>query len=157
MQQNPPGTRSQKRPHQPLTGLAKDGGVDEATSRGIRQMDIHIEPNGGIRATASGLEAVHAGAAVLEAHIHSQAKLKFGLYALASLFVIVAAALVVFAPGGRETISSILAAALLVVAVGCAGFSTFAIKTPVIDAQAGINTRPDQHRDVVRQLDIPAA
>jgi hypothetical protein len=66
--------------------------------------------------------------------------LKFGLYALASLFLIVAAFLVVFAPEGREAVSSIVAVALFVVAVGCAGFGAFAIKTPLVTAQAGTDT-----------------
>jgi hypothetical protein len=100
-------------------------------------METQIEPNGGIGVTASGAEAVHAGAAVLNAYIRSQAKFKFGLYVLASVFMIVAATLVVFAPDGRETISAILASGLFVLAVGSAGFGTFAIKRSLLTAQAG--------------------
>jgi predicted RND superfamily exporter protein len=90
-------------------------------------MDVQLPT---IRVVARGAEAIRAGASVLNAQIQSQTKLKFGLYALASLCLIVAALLVVFAPDGRETISSIVAVALFVVAVGCAGFGAFAIKTP---------------------------
>jgi hypothetical protein len=125
MQHTPPGSRSQKRPQRSSTDWLKDEG---------KEMEVRIEPNGGILATARGIEAVHAGAAVLDAYIRSQAKLKFGLYCVAALFMIIAATLVVFAPDGREIISSILAVALFVVAVGCAGFSTFALKTPVLSA-----------------------
>jgi hypothetical protein len=110
-------------------------------------MDVRIEPNGGIRTIVTGSEGVKAGAAVLDAHIRSQVKLKFGLYILGALFVVVAALLVVFAPDGRETVSSIIAIAMFVLAVGCAGFGTFAIKTPVISAQAGANPSNVNHSD----------
>ena len=101
-------------------------------------MDVQLGPTGLIRAlAASGAEAVRAGADVLNAQIKSQTKLKFGLYGLAALFLIVAAVLVVFAPEGREAVSSIVAVALFVVAVGCAGFGAFAIRTPLVTAEAG--------------------
>jgi hypothetical protein len=134
-QQTQPGSRSQKRPQLRPTNPT-DSGAIRASSCEKREMDIRIESNGSIIASASGLEAIHAGTAVLNAHIRSQARLKFGLYALASLFVIASSTLVVFSPAGRETISYIISFALFAVAVGCAGFSTFAIKTPVLSARA---------------------
>ena len=120
-------------------------------------MDVQLGPTGLIRAvTASGAEAVRAGAGVITQHIKSQTRLKFGLYLLASLFVIVAAFLVVFAPDGRETVSSIIAVALFVVAVGCAGFGTFAIKTPVVSAEAGTDaSRPANDRVTISQSETP--
>ena len=112
-------------------------------------MDVQLGPTGLIRAvTASGAEAIRASAGVINQHIRSQMRLKFGLYVLASLFVIVAALLVVFAPDGRETVSSIIAVALFVVAVGCAGFGTFAIKTPVVTAEAGTDSPRPTHAPV---------
>lgn len=101
-------------------------------------MRVELGPSGLInRVAASGTEAVRAGADVLNAQIRSQNQLKLGLYALSALFVIVAALLVVLAPEGREAVSSIIATGLFVLAVGSAGFSTFAIKTPLVSAQAG--------------------
>jgi hypothetical protein len=101
-------------------------------------MNVELGPTGLIRQiAATGTPAVRAGSDVLIAHIQSQTKLKFGLYGLASVFVVASALLVVFAPENREATSSIVAAALFVVAVGCAGFGTFAIKTPLVSAQAG--------------------
>jgi hypothetical protein len=105
-------------------------------------MFVELGPTGLVRRVATnGAEAVRAGAGLINQHIRSQTQLRFGLYALASLFVIVAALLVVFAPDGREAVSSIVAVALFVVAVGCAGFGTFAIKTPVVSAEAGIDVQ----------------
>jgi len=141
MQQTPPGYRSQKRSHRRPVADLDANRVSHPSSLAARQLTIQIESDRRIRATASGIEAVHAGAAVLDTHIRSQAKLKFGLYALASFFVVVAAALVVFSPDGREMISSIVAIALLAIAVGCAGFSAFAIKVPLLSAKAGRNPR----------------
>jgi hypothetical protein len=100
-------------------------------------MDVNIEHNGAIQAITSGAEAVRGGAGVLNPYIQRQAKLKFCLSFLAALFVIVAPRLVVFAPDGREAVSSIIAVALFIVTVGCAGFGTFAIKTPLVSATAG--------------------
>ena len=100
-------------------------------------MDVRIEFSGAIRTVASGAEAVRAGAGVLNTHIQSQTTLRLGLYALAALFMIVAAFLVVFTPNDRQVVSSIIAAALFAVAAGCAGFGTFAIKTPFGSVQAG--------------------
>jgi protein-S-isoprenylcysteine O-methyltransferase Ste14 len=106
-------------------------------------MDVQLGPTGLIRAvTTSGALAVNAGARVVTQHIRSQTRLKFGLYALAALFVVVAAFLVVFAPDGRQTISSIVAVALVVLAVGCAGFGTFAIKTAAVSVEAGMDDAP---------------
>jgi len=101
-------------------------------------MDARLGPTGLIQTiTTTGAEGVRAGTEVLIAQIQSQTKLKFGLYALASVFVITSALLAVFAPENREVASSIVAGALFVVAVGCAGFGTFAFKTPLVSAQAG--------------------
>jgi hypothetical protein len=120
-------------------------------------MEVKLGPTGLISALgASGAEAVRAGASVLNAQIQSQTKLKFGLYALASVFLIVAALLVVFAPDGRQTISSIVAVALFVVAVGCAGFGAFAIKTPFVAAEAGMDTsRPASHVTIAQETNTP--
>jgi hypothetical protein len=125
---------------------------------GETAMDVQLGPTGLIRTVvATGAEAIRASAAVLNAHIQSQTKLKFGLYALASLFLIVAAFLVVFAPEGREGVSSIVAVALFVVAAGCAGFGTFAVKTPLVSAEAGTDKYPAANDHVLasQQGDTP--
>jgi hypothetical protein len=98
-------------------------------------MDVRVDKRG-IHAIASGAEAVKAGASVLSAYIHSQTVLKVGLYLLAGFFLVGAAVLVVFAPAGREGVTTIIAIALFAVAVGCAGFSTFGIKAPGFSANA---------------------
>jgi hypothetical protein len=119
------------------------------TTPGERQMEVQLGPTGLIRdVTASGAEAVRASADVVIQQIRSQMRLKFGLYALASLFVIMAGLLVALAPDGRETTSSILAAALLAIAVGCAGFGNFAIETPVVSVEAGTNASPPANGDL---------
>jgi hypothetical protein len=65
-------------------------------------MEVGLGPTGLFRTvTATGAAAVRASAGVITTHIQSQMWLRFGLYALASLFVVVAAFLVVFAPDGR--------------------------------------------------------
>jgi hypothetical protein len=92
---------------------------------------------GNINASAKGEEGVKAQTAVLIAHIQARVVIKLGLYVLAGIFVIVASLLVVFAPSGRETATEIIAAALFALAAGAAGFSTFAIKTPLVSAEAG--------------------
>ncbi len=102
-------------------------------------MQADFEPNGKISTRASGREAVAATSQVLQLHIRSQMVLRLGLYVLATVFVVVAALLVVFGPSGRETETKIVGLSLFVLAVGCAGFGTFAIKTPLISASAGAN------------------
>jgi len=117
-------------------GLAQRGDVDcprPTPIRGRWQMaEFVADPDTGHiqHAEGSGKEGVRAVNEVLTAQIQSQTKIQRGLYALASLFVIVAAFLVVFAPQGRERASEIIGVALIVVSAGCAGFGTFAIKLP---------------------------
>ncbi len=100
-------------------------------------MDVRIDDQGNFDGSASGEEAVKAQAEVLIAYMRGRLILKLGFYILAAIFVIVAALLVVFAPNGRETATSIVAAALFALAVGSAGFGTFSIKTPLVSAEAG--------------------
>jgi hypothetical protein len=100
-------------------------------------MYFSVDSQGRIDAKAEGVEAIEAQVQVINAHIRSQTLLKFGLYGLAAFFVIVASVLVVFAPAGRETVTTIIAIALFAVAVGSAGFGTFAVKAPGVSVQAG--------------------
>lgn len=109
-------------------------------------MHVNFDGRGSYVGNAEGDEAVEAQAAVLQAHIHSQTVLKLGLYALAGFFVIVAAVLVVFAPAGREGVTTIIAFSLFAVALGSAGFSAFAIKAPFVAAQA--SSHPPQPGDL---------
>src|SRR5271157_5477620 len=74
----------------------------------------------------------------------------------AALFVIVAALLVLFAPYGRETASSIVAVALFVIAVACAGFSTFAITTPVLSAHGETDVSRVANDDLDQKSETPS-
>jgi hypothetical protein len=100
-------------------------------------MEVKLDNLGNIEASAEGLEAVRAQAAVLTAYIRSQFLLRLALYCLAAVFVLVAAGLVVFAPAGREAPTTVIGLALFAIAAGCAGFGTFAIKLPGMSAAAG--------------------
>jgi hypothetical protein len=132
MLHTPPGHRSTKRSHQLQADVVGDG-----TATVTRQLEIQIEPDGQIYAMGSGPEAVQASAAILDAHIRTQAVLKLGLYGLAALFGIMSAALVVITPDGREALCALLSTASFAIAVGCAGFGAFAIKMPLLSAKAG--------------------
>ena len=96
-----------------------------------------MDDRGNFGARASGAAAVQAQTEIVIAHIRARTLIKFGLYGLAALFVIVAALLIVFAPEGRETATTIVAIGLFALAAGSAGFGAFAIKTPLVSAQAG--------------------
>ncbi|WP_145750995.1 hypothetical protein [Nitrospirillum amazonense] len=54
-------------------------------------------------------------------------------YAASVLFASIAASLIIFAPQSRETAANFSAAALLVVALGIAGFTRFRAKAPGIE------------------------
>lgn len=99
-------------------------------------MQVTLDDSGNFAGRASGEQAVNAQAQVLIAHMRARLFMRLGLYGLAALFVLTAAALIVFAPDGRETGTTIVAMALFALAAGAAGFGTFAIKTPLLTAEA---------------------
>jgi hypothetical protein len=105
-------------------------------------MEVRLDDQGNFDGNASGELAIRAQADILLAHMRSRLIIRLSLYGLASLFVIVAALLVVFAPSGRETATAIVAFALFAVAIGAAGFGTFAIKTPLGSAEGGQQLAP---------------
>jgi hypothetical protein len=100
-------------------------------------MAMAMDPKRGLRTWSTNSRTSLAHAEVVSQYIKSQTWIKFGLYGLAAFFVCIASLLVVFAPEGRETAAGIVACALFVLAVGAAGFSSFAFKTPFMSAQAG--------------------
>jgi hypothetical protein len=100
-------------------------------------MDVRMASDGEYTGSAEGDSAIVAQAEVLKAHIRSQMILRLGLYILAAFLMVVASVLVVFAPPGREAVTTIVGLALFAVALGSAGFSAFAIKAPFVSASAG--------------------
>jgi hypothetical protein len=54
-------------------------------------------------------------------------------YGVSSVFAIVGAALIIFAPESRETAANIVAAAFIVLALGIAGYSRFGVSAPGIE------------------------
>jgi hypothetical protein len=107
---------------------------------------MHWDGDGNLRElTAEGDHGITKISEVAQAYIRSRMLMEFGLFALSALFLVVSALLAVFAPTGRETISSIIAAALLVVAIGSAGFTAFKFKIPLINVEAST------HREGIAQ------
>lgn len=53
-------------------------------------------------------------------------------YGVSSVFAVVAAALIIFAPESRTTAANLVAAAFVVLSLGIAGYSRFGIKGPGI-------------------------
>jgi len=94
--------------------------------------------SGNIRSLdAVGDQVAPAALEVIRTQIESQTKLRLGLYVLAAFLTVTAAPLAVFAPADRQLLAAIVAVALVVIAAGCAGYGTFAIKTPLVSASAG--------------------
>jgi hypothetical protein len=108
--------------------------------------------SGKIETWAEGDTGIQANASLAQAFIQAQTRMRICLYVLAAFLSCVAGLVVVFSPSGRETVSAIIAAALFVLAVGSAGFSTFAIKTPILSAQGGMSQDSDTHAD---RNDVP--
>lgn len=107
-------------------------------------MEANFGPDGKItKIKTSGQEAVRIGGTLISEQIRSLTKLKMGLYFLAASFVLVASLLIVFAPEGRENASSLVAVALIAVALGSAGFGAFALKTPIVSAKAARDQTPN--------------
>ena len=100
-------------------------------------MDCKIDDDGNIELRASGNIAVQEGGAVLAAHIRARHWQKLSLYIVAVIFILAASLLVVFAPSGREMQTNIIAFSLVIVALGSAGFATFAFKTQDVHIRAG--------------------
>jgi len=117
-------------------------------------MEVRVDDQGNFDGMASGELAVKAQAEVLLAHMRGRLIIRLSLYGLAGLFMIVAALLVVFAPNGRETTTAIVAAALFAVAIGAAGFGTFAIKTPLVSAEAGQTPKPPPTRQTATDMEV---
>lgn len=93
-----------------------------------------------ISATGFGPEdanIVEAHAKIVSQHIRSQTQMRLGLYALAAFFMLAAATLVVFAPDGRQTSTIVIAAALVIVAAGIAGFASLRLSAPGVEIGAG--------------------
>lgn len=59
------------------------------------------------------------------------------LIATACLFFVIAAAIVVFAPAGRENLAMILGAALVIFSLGAIGVARFSFKVPGVSVTAG--------------------
>lgn len=115
-------------------------------------METRLDKHGNFVGTASGREAVLGQIEILLAITRHALILRLGLYALAAIFVVVSAILVVFAPAGRQVETTLVAIALLAVAAGAAGFGTFAIKTPVAAVEAGAEALHefDERSDAIR-------
>jgi hypothetical protein len=80
---------------------------------------------------------VDAHSRIVTAHIQSQSRIRIGLYCLSAFFMLAACFLAVFAPSGREVTTTIIAAALLLLSAGTAGFTFLRMKTVGIDISAG--------------------
>lgn len=91
-------------------------------------MDIR---DGDFSGGASGKEAV----AELGQLLKEKEKTKRMLIGAACLLFMVASLVIVFAPAGRETMSSVLGVALIIMALGAIGAATFKIKAPGIEVQ----------------------
>ena len=89
-------------------------------------MDVR---DGDFDSGARGKEAV----AELGSLLREREKTKRLLIGAACILFIVASLVVVFAPAGKETLSLVLGAALLVIALGAIGAATFRIKIPGIE------------------------
>ena len=100
-------------------------------------MHAEVDGDGKFRISSSGKEAVQAQAQILLADIKSKTMQKLGLYVLAAVFLVGAALLVVFAPDGRQVVSSIIAFGLVAVAAGSAGYARFSVKVPGASIDAG--------------------
>lgn len=117
-------------------------------------MDASFGTNGLLEVLkTSGPGAVNAGANLIAQQIRSQFRLKLGLYVLATIFLVSAAALVVFAPDGRQTLSAIIAVALVALALGCAGFGTFRIKSPLISLDASTSSDETRRKPKEQEVD----
>lgn len=95
-----------------------------------------MDDRGNIKASAYGEEAIEPQTKLMSEHIRSKMITKLCLYALTAFLAVAASLLIVFAPPERETATWILAGAL-VAAVGSAGFSAFAIRTPKLSTSVG--------------------
>jgi hypothetical protein len=104
-----------------------------------------------IHSIANGTSAVRFQRDILLAYMRGRLIMRLGLYVLATVFVAVAAFLIVFAPNGKETASTIVAISLLAVALGAAGFGTFAIKAPLVSVEAE-NEDADLDRPVTHRV-----
>lgn len=105
-------------------------------------MQARIDANGDAEFYASGRDAVIAQAGVTTQHIRSRTLVQIVAYCMASVFVIVASLLIVFAPEGRETATWIVGASLLLISAGVTGFTKLRVETPgmKLEADRGSNT-----------------
>ncbi|CVI54740.1 hypothetical protein CFBP4996_08295 [Agrobacterium leguminum] len=91
----------------------------------------------GLRMKSSGRVAVEQQGQVILAQIRAKTIQKLGLFCLAGVFLIGASLIVVFAPEGRETLSSFIGVGLVVAAAGSAGYGRFGVKVPGVEAAFG--------------------
>ena len=91
-------------------------------------MAAKLDRWGNIESSGQGAAGVKAHAEIMTAQIRATVVMRLGLYSLAGIFLITAALLIVFAPIGRETATSFVAAALVALAMGSAGYGAFSFR-----------------------------
>lgn len=114
----------------------------EPSSRDVfSDVGIACTPMGSDFFRASGDDAVKIQAAIINHNNRMWMIRTIAPYAAAVAFAAIAAFLIVFAPESRSTAANIVAAALLLLAVGIAGFTRFSAQLPGMKIDAGKGSR----------------
>jgi GNAT superfamily N-acetyltransferase len=101
-----------------------------------REMEADFGKHGA-RFAASGKEAIGPHSENVSQYVRSQTLTKLALFGFATILVVAASLLAVFAPEGRENVAIAFSSVLLVLAAGFAGFSFLKVKGLSLELEAG--------------------
>jgi hypothetical protein len=97
----------------------------------------------GARFEAAGSEAMDVQERIVKYHEKMLTIRMISCYAISTVFALIGAILILFAPAHREIAANIVAAALFVSAVGIAGFTHFKAKGAGFDISGDQRSKPN--------------